>query len=180
MPNKVILAAAIGVVAVGGVGTATAINYHSGWPAGSSATSKQMANASAASPTSVAPTRAAATGEAPTTAAPTTSAPATPASPGADTSAPAAAPVTAAPASAPTTVTPATVAATPTTTVAPQGPITYTVLPGDNLSVIAAWFKQHGYGALYEANKAVIGANPNLIHPGQKITIGGSQMTVSQ
>ncbi|MGI8679048.1 MAG: LysM peptidoglycan-binding domain-containing protein [Jatrophihabitans sp.] len=56
--------------------------------------------------------------------------------------------------------------------------VTYVVKPGDNLTVIAQWFKLHGYGNLYEQNKAVIGDNPNLIFPGQKITIAGGKMTV--
>lgn len=49
--------------------------------------------------------------------------------------------------------------------------VTYTVRPGDTLSGIAEWFKLHGYGALYAANVAVIGSNPNLINPGERITI---------
>ncbi len=51
------------------------------------------------------------------------------------------------------------------------GTITYTVKPGDTLSGIAEWFSLHGYGALYAANMSVIGANPNLIIPGEHITI---------
>lgn len=58
--------------------------------------------------------------------------------------------------------------------------ITYTVKPGDTLSGIAAWFWLHGYGALYEANKAVIGDNPNLIFPGERITIAGGVMNLSK
>jgi len=80
---------------------------------------------------------------------------------------------------------PPTTAATPAPTMAsspPTGPIlvplTYTVVPGDNLSTIAWWFHTHGYGALYEANKAVLGDNPNLIHPGQQITITTNGMTM--
>lgn len=60
----------------------------------------------------------------------------------------------------------------------PSAPLTYTVVPGDNLSKIALWFQLHGYGALYEANKAVIGDNPDLIYPGQRITISNGGMTV--
>ena len=50
---------------------------------------------------------------------------------------------------------------------------TYTVKSGDNLWNIA---KQHyGSGAMYtkiyEANKDLIGGNPNLIFPGQKLII---------
>jgi nucleoid-associated protein YgaU len=54
---------------------------------------------------------------------------------------------------------------------ASNGPITYTVKPGDNLYNIAKWFKLHGYGALYRWNKKVIGNNPALIFPGQRITV---------
>ncbi len=63
---------------------------------------------------------------------------------------------------------------------AARPPITYVVKPGDNLSVISAWFHLHGYGALYDANRAVIGANPNLIHPGLRITIAGGQLTMGR
>lgn len=61
----------------------------------------------------------------------------------------------------------------------PKKSITYTVKKGDNLFVIAAWFKLHGYGDLYERNKDVIGKDPRLIIPGQKITVSGRGMTVS-
>ncbi len=53
------------------------------------------------------------------------------------------------------------------------GPIMYTVFPGDNLSRIA----QHYYGTqtkwkkIYDANRAVVGKNPNLIRAGMKLTI---------
>jgi len=84
-----------------------------------------------------------------------------------------------------TAATPAPTAATPAPMTAlspPTGPIlvplTYTVVPGDNLSKIAWWFHTHGYGALYEANKAVLGDNPDLIHPGQHITITSNGMTM--
>jgi nucleoid-associated protein YgaU len=63
-----------------------------------------------------------------------------------------------------------------TSTVLPS--ITYTVKPGDTLFVIAEWFQAHGYGAIYNANKAVIGANPNLIFPGQHITIAGGSLSM--
>jgi LysM repeat protein len=58
-------------------------------------------------------------------------------------------------------------------------PLTYVVAPGDNLTVIAAWFHLHGYGQLYDENKAVIGADPDLIHPGQRITISSGGVTTS-
>jgi nucleoid-associated protein YgaU len=57
--------------------------------------------------------------------------------------------------------------------------ITYTVKAGDTLSAIAQWFKLHGYGALYTANWAVIGSNPNLIFPGERITITNGVMKLS-
>ncbi len=59
----------------------------------------------------------------------------------------------------------------------PPAPITYTVKPGDTLSAIAAWFTQQGYGALYAANLDVIGGNPDLIRPGERITISRGVMT---
>lgn len=62
---------------------------------------------------------------------------------------------------------------------AAKPPITYVVKKGDNLFVIAQWFKLHGYGNLYAANRAVIGDNPSLIYPGQRITIAKGQMTLS-
>ncbi|MDP9117492.1 MAG: LysM peptidoglycan-binding domain-containing protein [Actinomycetota bacterium] len=72
---------------------------------------------------------------------------------------------------------PAASAASGATATTHAAPLTYTVKPGDNLSVIAAWFKLHGYGGLYEANKAVLGDNPDLIHPGQTITVSGTGLT---
>lgn len=77
------------------------------------------------------------------------------------------------------------VAAVPTTpkpSVSPAAktaPLTYVVRPGDNLTVIAAWFHLHGYGRLYEINKALLGDNPDLIHPGQRITISSRGVTTS-
>jgi len=50
---------------------------------------------------------------------------------------------------------------------------TYTVKAGDTLWLIAQ--KQYGDGSrwpqIYEANKSVIGSNPNLIHPGMVLVI---------
>jgi hypothetical protein len=60
----------------------------------------------------------------------------------------------------------------------PAPPITYVVKVGDNLTIIAAWFHLHGYGTLYEQNKAVIGDDPDLIYAGQRITISNGGMTV--
>ena len=57
----------------------------------------------------------------------------------------------------------------------PSGGSTYTVKSGDSLWKIAK--QLYGSGAdwkkIYEANKDVIGSNPNLIYPGQTFTIPG-------
>lgn len=52
-------------------------------------------------------------------------------------------------------------------------PQTYTVVKGDCLWNIAKKFYGSGakYTEIYNANKAVIGGNPNLIFPGQVLTI---------
>jgi nucleoid-associated protein YgaU len=48
----------------------------------------------------------------------------------------------------------------------------YVVRSGDTLSAIAtANHVQGGWPALYERNKAVVGADPNLIFPGQRLTV---------
>lgn len=71
------------------------------------------------------------------------------------------------------TTTKATVQATTTRVDSTSTPKTYTVVKGDCLWNIAK--KYYGSGALYtkiyEANKSVIGSNPNLIYPGQVLTI---------
>jgi LysM repeat protein len=50
---------------------------------------------------------------------------------------------------------------------------TYSVVLGDTLAKIA---REHsvsgGWKALYESNEKAVGANPHLIHPGLKLTIG--------
>ena len=55
---------------------------------------------------------------------------------------------------------------------APSGG-TYTVQPGDCLWKIAAAYLGSGssWSEIYNANKDVIGGNPNLIYPGQVLTI---------
>ena len=52
-------------------------------------------------------------------------------------------------------------------------PRTYTVAKGDSLSKIAKdlYGKAGNWHAIYEANKATIGSNPDLIKPGQVLTI---------
>lgn len=54
-------------------------------------------------------------------------------------------------------------------------PKTYTVVRGDSLWKIAAKPSIYGKGAdwrkIYNANKGVVGKNPNLIYPGQKLVI---------
>lgn len=53
---------------------------------------------------------------------------------------------------------------------------TYTVRPGDNLSDIAQEHSLDGrWHALYEANKSVIGDDPNLILPGQRLDMAASE-----
>ena len=49
----------------------------------------------------------------------------------------------------------------------------YVVRPGDSLSKIAKDVYDNGglFNKIYEANKATIGDNPNMIKPGQKLTI---------
>lgn len=51
--------------------------------------------------------------------------------------------------------------------------VTYTVKPGDTLWGIAERFLGKGsrWREIYYANQAIIGANPNIIYPGQKLTI---------
>jgi hypothetical protein len=60
-----------------------------------------------------------------------------------------------------------------TTSPAPAQATTYTVVKGDCLWNIAKKFYGSGakYTTIYNANKSVIGGNPNLIYPGQVLTI---------
>ncbi len=55
----------------------------------------------------------------------------------------------------------------------PAAPQTYTVVKGDCLWNIAKKFYGNGgkYTAIYNANKSVVGGNPNLIYPGQVLII---------
>lgn len=61
---------------------------------------------------------------------------------------------------------------TPRPTGTPVLPSPYVVAPGDSLSEIAT--EQHvegGWQSLYETNRAVVGGDPNLIFPGQRLTL---------
>ncbi|MDF2615502.1 MAG: hypothetical protein K0Q47_157 [Sedimentibacter sp.] len=76
--------------------------------------------------------------------------------------------------------------AKPTTKTAPSkvtstqsSPKKYTVIKGDNLSSIAKKFGLSKWQDLYEVNKSIIGKNPNLVYPGQKLTIPGTEEKVS-
>lgn len=59
------------------------------------------------------------------------------------------------------------------TSPAPAAPQAYTVVRGDCLWSIAKRFYGDGskYTAIYDVNRGVIGGNPNLIYPGQVLTI---------
>ena len=52
----------------------------------------------------------------------------------------------------------------------PQGKY-HTVASGENLSVIAARYGLSSWTTLYDLNKAIIGNDPNLIKPGQRLRI---------
>ncbi|WP_281248299.1 transglycosylase family protein [Cryptosporangium aurantiacum] len=56
------------------------------------------------------------------------------------------------------------------TTATPRFP-SYLVRPGDSLVLIAVGHRV-SWQSLYAKNRRVIGANPNVIHPGQRILIG--------
>ncbi|AWK12214.1 peptidase [Streptomyces spongiicola] len=65
--------------------------------------------------------------------------------------------------------------------VAPQAPQTgkaqglYTVVPGDHLSKIAAEQRvAGGWQQLYADNRAAVGENPSLIHPGLELSLHGT------
>ncbi len=50
----------------------------------------------------------------------------------------------------------------------------YTVVHGDSLFTIARAHDVHGgWHTLYQDNRDVVGSNPNLIFPGQQLTVGG-------
>ncbi|MGV9244583.1 transglycosylase family protein [Streptomyces sp. NPDC003710] len=59
-----------------------------------------------------------------------------------------------------------------TTTARDTADDSYTVRPGDNLSAIADSLDvKGGWAALYDANKETVGADPNLILPGQSLAL---------
>ncbi|MFJ5875546.1 peptidoglycan DD-metalloendopeptidase family protein [Streptomyces sp. NPDC093088] len=63
--------------------------------------------------------------------------------------------------------------AAPAKPAATTGPRTYSVVPGDYLSKIAAdHHLEGGWQKVYEDNRRTIGADPSLILPGMKLTIG--------
>ncbi len=80
---------------------------------------------------------------------------------------------------------PAPAGAPPTAAAASKKPVvgrapsfTYVVKPGDTLFGIAQWFRLHGYGDLYASNIAAVGSDPNLIRPGERITVTGGVWTM--
>jgi nucleoid-associated protein YgaU len=75
----------------------------------------------------------------------------------------------------PGTTTPSTIppSTTPASTTPASTPQTYTVKAGDSLSKIAkaVYGDAKKWKQIYEANQAIIGKNPDLIKPGQVLTI---------
>ncbi|MEU2825616.1 transglycosylase SLT domain-containing protein [Streptomyces bacillaris] len=58
--------------------------------------------------------------------------------------------------------------------VAKAAPIKHSVVSGESLSKIARDYSvSGGWKKLYEGNRKVVGENPNLIHPGITLTVGG-------
>lgn len=159
--RKGVLLAMVGALSVGGAGTAAAITMSASNTPSHSAAERDASLMAATGPNSAAPSNTAASTPSAATATSVASVPAAPATPKV---APKAATPTAKPAAKVT---------------APPKTITYVVKPGDNLSVIAAWFHLNGYDALYRANWKVIGGDPNLIRPGETFTITNGVMSVS-
>jgi nucleoid-associated protein YgaU len=54
---------------------------------------------------------------------------------------------------------------------AAPGPKTHTVVSGDTLSGIAKQYGKDSWKVIYEANKDVIGDDPNIIRVGQELKI---------
>jgi hypothetical protein len=59
------------------------------------------------------------------------------------------------------------------------GSFVVTVTPGETLSGISAWFTTNGYQAIFAANEAELGPNPNLIRPGEQIVVTPALQTMS-
>ena len=77
-------------------------------------------------------------------------------------------------ASSTTEVTQYVTAAFPTAAKPATAPARYVVRPGDTLSGIAAALDvRGGWQALYETNRTVIGADPDVIHPGTVLVLPG-------
>ncbi len=53
-------------------------------------------------------------------------------------------------------------------------PATHEVKQGESLSLIAAIYNLPSWQILYEANKTVVGPNPDLIYPGQQLQVPGT------
>lgn len=71
-----------------------------------------------------------------------------------------------------TKTTPPTTTKSPTPVAKPKTTAkSYTVKPGDSLSSIASQFKVSNWQTLYNANRTVVGSNPDKIYPGQKLSI---------
>ncbi|WP_406447975.1 LysM peptidoglycan-binding domain-containing protein [Streptomyces sp. NBC_00876] len=63
---------------------------------------------------------------------------------------------------------------------AKAGPATYSVVSGDSLYKIARGHSlSGGWERLYEDNRGTVGGNPDLIHPGLKLTIGAKSAAAS-
>ncbi|OCC12434.1 transglycosylase SLT domain-containing protein [Streptomyces sp. PTY087I2] len=84
-----------------------------------------------------------------------------------------------APAAAPQAVAPAAVAPQ-ANSAAKAAPAKHSVVAGETLSKIA---REHsvsgGWKKLYEGNRKIVGANPDLIHPGIKLVIGAKSAAAS-
>ncbi|MFJ1598568.1 transglycosylase SLT domain-containing protein [Streptomyces sp. NPDC088261] len=70
-------------------------------------------------------------------------------------------------------------AATGTTVTAEKRSVTtYTVVAGDSLAKIARTHSlSGGWKKLYQDNRKAVGANPSVIHPGLRLTLGGRAAT---
>lgn len=68
------------------------------------------------------------------------------------------------------TAAPSVAPALPVATPSISAAVAYVVKPGDNLTVIAAWFHVP-LQTFYAANMATVGANWNLIYPGQVLMV---------